>query len=109
MISQSNIFSKVPNSVAHTYVSWIGTTLIGNAVNDRIHKPTLSTWIGSVSMFGIGLGKEYIWDKKMGKGVFNKMDIADNAWGCALGLVTCRVVIDIKDNKKKKKLNIYSK
>ena len=82
--------------VLHVYSSWAGTTLIGTSINHYLDRPTLSTWLGGVTMFGIGLGKEYIWDKKMKRGTFNKNDIVLNSWGCALGLVTCRVVIDIK-------------
>ncbi len=85
--------------VLHVYGSWAGTTLIGTSINHYLDRPTLSTWLGGVTMFGIGLGKEYIWDKKMKRGTFNKNDIVLNGWGCALGLVTCRVVIDIKYKK----------
>ena len=83
-------------SVKHIYASWIGSTLIGTSINHYIDKPTLSTWLGSISMFGIGLGKEYIWDKKMKKGVFSKEDIIHNGWGSALGLISTRVIIDIR-------------
>jgi len=98
MIGQ-NIVDNDPSTVKHVYASWIGSTLIGTSVNHFIDRPTLSTWIGGISMFVIGLGKEYIWDKKMKRGVFSKDDIISDLWGIGLGLVTCRVVIDIRQNK----------
>lgn len=90
-------FNDQDGSVKHVYASWICSTLIGTTVNHYLDRPTLSTWIGGVSMFGIGCAKEYIWDRKMKKGVFSKDDLISDGWGCALGLVTCRVVIDIKE------------
>lgn len=90
----------------HFYASAIGTTLIGNEINKRIDRPMLSTWLGGVSMFGIGLGKELIYDGWMKRGVKSKDDLLMNGWGCLAGMMTCRVVIDIKyknhDNRRSK-------
>lgn len=108
LISFNMLGQEYTGEVKHVYASWIGSTLIGTSVNHFIDRPTLSTWIGGVSMFGIGLGKEYVWDRKLKKGVFSKDDIVHNGWGTCLGLLTCRVVIDIRqkkeDNKYKKHL-----
>jgi hypothetical protein len=97
---------EIQPDVKHVYASWIGTTLIGTSINHYLDRPTLSTWIGGITMFGIGAAKEYIYDRKMGKGVFSKQDLMSDGWGCALGLVTCRVVIDIKEHKPKQKWKI---
>jgi hypothetical protein len=93
----------------HFYVSAIGTTLIGTTVNHYIDKPMLSTWIGGVSMFGIGLGKELIYDGMMKRGVKSKQDVFINGWGSLVGMMTCRVVIDIKyrnhDSRRSKRID----
>jgi hypothetical protein len=87
--------------VKHFYASAIGTTLIGNEINKRIDKPMLSTWLGGISMFGIGAAKEIVWDGMMQKGVKSKDDLFMNGWGCLTGMMVCRVVIDIKEKKHK--------
>jgi hypothetical protein len=86
--------------VKHFYASAIGTTIIGNEINKRIDKPMLSTWLGGISMFGIGAAKEIVWDGMMNKGVKSKDDLFMNGWCCLTGMIVCRVVIDIKERKK---------
>lgn len=91
----------------HVYASAGITHVVGNLVYYKTDKIGLSTFTGMASAFAVGLGKEYIWDKKLGKGVFNKQDIFFNGWGCLLGGVTFRVVIDIRDSGLKKRKDKY--
>ena len=91
--------SSVQSDTKHFYASCIGTTLIGTTVNHFIDNPTISSCIGGVTMFGIGAAKEIIWDGKMKRGVKSKDDIFMNGWGSLVGMMTCRVVIDLKYRK----------
>ena len=62
-----------------------------------IYHFTLNEWISCLIGFllGIitGLFKEYIWDKKWGKGVFNIWDAINTTWGSILGIVTSIILI----------------
>ena len=85
--------------IKHFYISAIGTTLIGNEINKRIENPMLSTWLGGATMFTIGITKEIVYDGIMKMGVKSKDDLFFNGWGTLCGMISCRIVIDIKENK----------
>ena len=78
----------------HFYAGFGISCISGSIVNHYTDKPGLSCVIG----FGVGtlagLGKEYIYDKQWGKGVFSKDDYRMTAWGSLCGSIVLRCVID---------------
>lgn len=92
------------NKAQHYWVSNLGTMAIGSIVYHYTNRPTLSSWAGGITMFGIGCAKEYIWDGKMKRGVKSGGDTFMNGWGCIFGIMQCRVIIDIKQRKKNETL-----
>ena len=85
----------------HYWVSAIGTCVIATSLDHYIERPTISSWVGGVTMFGVGLGKEYIWDGRMKRGVKSGGDVFMDFWGCFTGMAIGRVVIDLKERKNK--------
>ncbi len=57
--------------------------------------PFTACLIGLLIGNAAGFGKEFIWDKKLGKGVFNWQDIYATGWGTMVGAVSLRVSIDV--------------
>ena len=45
----------------------------------------LASVLGLIAGILIGLGKEFLWDKKLGKGVFNPNDYYATGWGSLVG------------------------
>ena len=88
---------KIPSDAKHVYATCGITHAVGWVVQNKTDRPGLSCLIGMSSGMLVGLGKEYIWDRKLGKGEFSKLDIANDAWGCLLGGLTLRVAIDWKE------------
>jgi len=84
----------------HYWVSNLGTMAIGGVVYHYTERPGLSSLAGGVTMFGIGAAKEFIWDGKMKKGTKSGGDLFMDGWGCLVGMMQIRVVIDIKERKK---------
>ena len=93
--------STEADKAKHYWVSAIGTTILSTSINHYIERPTISSWVGGVTMFGVGLGKEYIWDGKMKRGVKSGGDLFMDAMGCLGGMMFGRVVIDLGDKKNK--------
>ena len=88
---------KIPDDAKHVYATCAITHAVGWGVYYKTDKPGLSCVIGMGAGMIAGLGKEYIWDKKLDKGTFSKLDLASDAWGCLLGGITLRCAIDWKE------------
>lgn len=87
---------------AHMWASGLGTIVLGNTYYHFTERPGLSSILGGVTMFGIGLTKEIVYDGIMKRGVKSKGDLFADGWGCVTGIIMCRVVIDIKEKKQSK-------
>lgn len=68
-------------------------------------KPLKACLIGFTAGALAGLGKDYIYDKQMGRGVFDKEDIKMTVWGSLVGAFFLRVAID----RNQKKYNFVEK
>ena len=88
---------KLPDDVKHVYATCAITHFVGWGVYYRTDNPGLSCVIGMGSGLIVGLGKEYIWDRKLKRGEFSNRDLASDAWGCLLGGITLRCAIDYKN------------
>lgn len=87
---------KIDDKTLHFY-SGAGITFIsGSIINHYTDRPTLSTLGGITIGCLAGLGKEFIYDKQMGKGVFSKNDYLMTGWGALCGGVVVRCWIDYK-------------
>lgn len=102
----SNMFGqKFDDRAAHFY-SGAGITFVSaSIINHYTDKPTLSTWGGITIGCLAGLGKEYIYDKAMKKGVFSKDDYLMTFWGAACGGVVIRCTIDFRQRGKEPRRN----
>jgi hypothetical protein len=63
-------------------------------------KNNLSMGIGFVAGCAANFAKEYIWDKKLGHGIFNKNDIISGCAGSGFGAFTVSAVISLNHDKK---------
>ena len=97
-------FAQIPSDVKHVYASWIITDVVGGLAYSKTEKIHESILIGVGTSVLCGMTKEYIWDKRLKRGTFSKVDMMDNVWGTLLGAVTLRVGIDIYERNKKKKI-----
>lgn len=68
-------------------------------------KPFKACLIGFGAGCLAGLGKEYIYDKQMGIGVFDKEDLRVTIWGSLVGAFCLRIAID----RNQKKYNFVEK
>ena len=89
-----SLSAQIPSDAKHVYATCAITHFVGWGVYHKTEKPGLSCLIGMGSGMLVGLGKEYIWDKKLDKGTFSKLDLASDAWGCLIGGITLRCAID---------------
>lgn len=104
----SNMFGQKFDDKALHFYSGAGITFVtGSIVNHYTHKPTLSTWVGIGTGVLAGLGKEYIYDKAMNKGVFSKDDYLMTFWGAACGGVVIRCAIDFRSRGSEPNKNGY--
>lgn len=92
--------STEKDKAKHYWVSAIGTCVIATSLDHYIERPTISSWVGGVTMFGVGLGKEYIWDGRMKRGVKSGGDLFMDGMGCLGGVMIGRVIINIKERKR---------
>lgn len=96
LISFSLSGQKIPSDAKHVYATCAITHFVGWGIYHKTDRIGLSCLSGMASGMLVGLGKEYIWDKKLGKGEFSKLDLTSDAWGCLLGGITLRVAFDFK-------------
>ncbi len=89
------------SDVKHFYAGAGITFVSASIINHYTDKPTLSTWGGITIGCLAGLGKEYIYDRAMNKGVFSKDDYLMTFWGAACGGVVIRCTIDFRSRNSK--------
>jgi hypothetical protein len=90
---------KMTDDTKH-FIAGVGITITSSYVIHKITKrPFLSCISGLAIGVGTGLAKEYIYDRAMGKGVFNKQDYKNTAIGSVFGYMTIQCLITIKKRK----------
>ena len=94
----------------HMYAG-TGVTVIGTELSYlRIKNPTKACLIGFGSGVLAGVGKEVVYDKWMGRGVFSYMDMVNTAWGSFVTGFAMRCILDYRETKKNKyeyKFKVY--
>lgn len=79
---------------------WVSTAMAAGTtylISYKVKNKTSCIFIGMGTSLLIGIGgKEFIYDKYMGRGVFSVEDIKDDAWGSLTGGIIGRVVIDFE-------------
>ena len=84
-------------------IAGVGITMVSSYV---IHKITGKTFLPCIDGLAIGIGsgyaKEYIWDRAIGKGVFNKQDYQSTTIGSVIGYMSIQCLITIRPKKRKK-------
>lgn len=72
-------------------IDWLGRDgvlhVICSAVICSVLGWVLPAWAAAVLAMAVGVGKEVVWDKWMGRGTFDKKDLAADALGVLLGLL----------------------
>lgn len=111
IVKGQNLATDLANSTEksnslHFYCSAIGTGLtsrtldfVEEQLNIEPHQ-TRNIWIAGGFMFGVGLGKEYIYDGYFKKGVKSKADIFMDGVGVAAGMMVKRCLNDWRERKK---------
>jgi hypothetical protein len=83
----------------HVYTSaaiTMGAAYGVNKIKPLRNRTFICSLIGASLATGVGLGKEYIYDRKLGRGTFSKMDIENNLRGVVLGMFSINIIFDIK-------------
>ena len=70
-----------------------GTAMILNKIT---HKPICNLIDGFIVGMASGYAKEYIWDRKLGNGVFNRNDYRLTTRGAFAGVIMVGLIIKIK-------------
>lgn len=90
------LFSKIDDKTLHV---WAGIILsLGGGFLFYYFTPVMPIIACLVGLaFGtlVGVLKEVLWDKKLKKGTFSKLDIFSTFWGSLVGSVMLRVLIDV--------------
>lgn len=90
-------------STRHFYAGFGITCISGSIIQHYTDKPTLAC-LGGIGIGVLsGFAKEYIWDRKMGKGVFSQKDYLMTAWGALCGGLVLRCAIDVKERNRTKR------
>jgi hypothetical protein len=109
LLSTNILYSqKDYSSTKHFYAGFTITCTSFLIVNHYIKKPLLSTLIGFTIGSLVGIGKEVIWDRKLGRGTYDKVDMFDTSWGSACGATFMIGAFSYKNKKDKiNKLKYY--
>ena len=75
---------------------------IGAVTYELTDKPFLSMAVGFSSGVLIGVLKEEVYDKRMKKGTYSKIDMLDTGWGSLVGSLCLAVYIDGREKRKEK-------
>ena len=93
----------------HYIVSVNLSSFVGSSAYYFTKKPLISGLIGIGTSFLVGMGKEYIWDEKLGKGTKSGLDLdADLRGSLAGGLITFGVTDCIRKKKEKIDTEYYN-
>lgn len=90
------------SDAAHWYGSCIGVVVLTEGLTYITDEPELSTIISGVSIFGLGMAKEFIWDGKMNRGVKSQYDMILDGAGSLAGMMVITVKFNIYPPVKKK-------
>ena len=105
LLSTNMLYSqKDYSSTKHFYAGFTITCGSSLVVNHCIKKPLLSTLIGFTVGSLVGIGKEVIWDRKLGRGTYDKYDMFDTSWGSACGATFMIGAFSYRIKKQKNKL-----
>lgn len=97
---------KHRDDILHIDGSWGITMVTTEIVYHFTRDGGKSIKIGCLTSLGVGIiGKEIIYDKLLGKGTFNKVDIFYNVWGTVIGVIVEICWIDYRENKNTRKVN----
>jgi hypothetical protein len=106
LLSTNMLYSqKDYSSSKHFYAGFTITCGSSLVVNHYIKRPLLSTLIGFTIGSLVGIGKEVIWDRKLGRGTYDKFDMFDTSWGSACGATFMIGAFSYREKKQKDKLN----
>ena len=77
---------KINSNAKHVYVCVLIAFILG-ALSYKFADTTiiLSMIVGFISALLAGVTYEFVWDKWMKKGIFNRMDIFYDFWGALIG------------------------
>ena len=78
---------------SHYHVSGSIAACTGAAMYIATKKPVLSSFLGFITAFGIGIAKEYIYDKKLGKGQFSELDLEADLKGSLIFSMATAITI----------------
>lgn len=75
---------------------WAGILIvvISGVIINPFSNPWISCPVGFLLGIVAGFSKEFIWDKALGKGVFNWQDIIAISWGSFVGLVILIFIVN---------------
>lgn len=94
-------------STLHFYAGFGITMISGSIIYHYTENTTLSCLSGLGTGILAGLGKEYIWDRKLKRGVFGKEDYLTTGWGAFVGTIVLRCSIDIVQKKRTRNKYFY--
>lgn len=96
-----SLSAQLPDDVKHVYSTMAVTVLSAEIMNQVIDNRTISLCSGMALGIGVGLAKEYVYDKAMGRGVFSSRDIMSDGWGVLLGGIVIGVRFNLQIDKNK--------
>jgi hypothetical protein len=110
--------AKIDDDFIHMTGSSLTVLISGEIIYSLTDNPNGATFENNCKAVLGGLavsliiwnGKEYIWDKMLGKGVFSYVDIMNNCWGAVVGTIVEICIRDFKEHKKQKheyKFKVY--
>lgn len=97
-----NLSAQLDDKTKHVYAGTIITMGVSEVLQQCNVKPWKSVLIGFGAGVLAGAGKEWIWDKAMKRGVCDKQDFFNTAWGSLIGVTIEIPLIDIRNKLKNK-------
>jgi hypothetical protein len=94
---------KPKDDALHFYAGFGIQQITSSIIHNKTKKIWLSCLAGGVAGVGAGVAKEFVYDRDMHRGTFDKNDMLMTAWGTFCGIIITRVTIDFLDRKKNKK------
>lgn len=91
----------------HNLAGNVISTGVGYGTYKLTNKVGLSIVSGLVSGIAVGYLKEEVFDKRWGKGTYDKKDLYATSWGSSVGTVMLVVLINENKIKKEKRIKLY--
>jgi len=89
---------KIDDTTKHVWAGMIISALTAFLLVKLNLHHALASVLGLIVGVMAGLGKEFLWDKKLGKGTFNMNDYLATGWGSFVGafiyFVGCIIIRD---------------